>query len=144
MRRWALMLLVGMCAGLLGPAGCRDKARDLSKAETLLARQHELWDQARKTLQSDQPSLERLVDVAQYLGGRVQRRVEKDYSGSNKAEVIAHLDKLGQAYNEQVMSRLIVRAKDVVLRPGVAIEDVRSAFAALEPEYQKLRTLTGG
>jgi hypothetical protein len=138
------MLLTAAGACLLAAGGCRDKAKDLSKAETLLARQHELWEQARKTLQSEQPSLERLVDVAQYLGGRVQRRVEKDYSGSNKAEVVAHLDKLGQAYNEQVMSRLIIRAKDVVFRPGATIEDVRSAFAALEPEYQKLRTLTGG
>ena len=139
-RLWTLVALAAIL--LIGPVGCKDEATEMSKADTLLADQHEVWEGARETLHSGQPNLEMLRSVSMYIGGRTLKRVKKDYTGANKEEVIAKLEELKKAYEEKVASKVTMRSPMLQLKPGVTLEDVRKAFDELDGEYRAFQALT--
>jgi len=137
-RVWAL---VALAAGL-ALAGCKDKMKELSSAERLLARQHKAWNNAREAFKADQPNLEYIRSVSMLLTGRTKRRVKKDYRGADKAEIMAKLDALSAAYQERVMPKVDVTTPKVVLRRGVTMEQLRAAFESLDEDYRALEAMT--
>jgi hypothetical protein len=134
-----LCILVLLVAG-----GCDDRRKlcGISDAASLLAQQHTVWHNARATLQSPQPNVAQVAIVSALLGGRTRRRVEMDYAGPNKAEVLAKLDELSGAYQQQVMTKLDTTGPRPVLRAGVSIDVLRDAFMRLDPSYQQLEAMT--
>lgn len=137
-------ILIVTAAGLavLAAGGCKDKAKSLSDSDYLLGVQHEAWRNSRETLQTPQPELGWLGSVNNLLNGRTPRRVKKDYTGANKAEVLAKLKTLGEAYEAEVVSKLDFRQPQVRLKPGVTIEQVRDAFMKLDGRYRELEAMT--
>ena len=69
---WAL---VALAAGL-ALAGCKDKMKELSSAERLMARQHMHWNNVRESLKTDEPNLESIRVVNMLLTGRTKRQVK--------------------------------------------------------------------
>jgi len=137
-RVWAL---IALAAGLT-LAGCKDKMKELSSAERLLARQHKAWNNAREAFKADQPNLEFVRVVDMLLTGRTKRQVEKKYRGAAKAEIIERLDALSAAYQERVVSKVDVTTPKVVLRRGVTMEQLRAAFESLDADYRALEAMT--
>jgi hypothetical protein len=122
-------------------AGCKDKAEDISSSEHLLARQHQVWEDALETLGSSNPNYN-LVAAA---GGRLRRtllRVEKDYTGGNKEQVIAKLQDLADKFDAAIAPKLTMTRPQVVLQPDVTAQELKTAFEKLAGEYEQLKTLT--
>ncbi len=135
---WAL---VALAAGL-ALAGCKDKLKELSSAERLMARQHKAWNNAREAFKADQPDLGYIRVVNMLLTGRTKRQVKKKYRGADKAEIMERLDALSAAYKERVISKVDVTGAKVVLRQGVTIAQLREAFNSLDEEYRALEAMT--
>ena len=134
-------ILASACLALIG---CKDSAEDVSNSRYVLGLLTEAWQTAHQSCQAGSPNLEALRSVHVLLCQRVPRRVEKDYSGSDKQEVLAELQRLAEAYEAQVASKLVLTGDKVALRSGVAPEDVRSAFMGLEEDYRKLQAIADG
>ena len=144
MKSLEAILAALLVVSLLAPAGCKNKAKDISTPKYLLARLHEHWKAARETLESDQPNLGVLRTVNHFLRFRVPRRIEKQYGGRDKQQVLAKLRELGKAYRDQVQMKLDTRGNEVRLAPGVTLEQLRQAFAKLDEQYREFESLTGG
>ena len=134
--------MVLVVAAALVLCGCRDKARQLSSAEHILAKQHEVWHNARESIRSAQPNLDYIRSVHIFLRGRTRRRVEKEYTGPNKQDILAQLDALKAAYETHVLSKIVAESYAVRLKPGVTLEDVRGAFDKLDEQYRRFQALT--
>ncbi|KKM16439.1 hypothetical protein LCGC14_1685790, partial [marine sediment metagenome] len=100
-----LTAAAAVCLGLLC-VGCRDKVKDISNSSHLLDMQHKLWEKTRQTLESSQPNLQYVPAVYKYLRIRTRRRVEKDYTGSNKQQVLAALDAIRKRYESEILSKV--------------------------------------
>ena len=133
--------ILAACA-TLALAGCEDKAARLSSSEHLLARQHEVWRNARESLRSSEPNLMYLRSIHIFLRGRTRRRIEKDYTGPDKQEVLDALDALKADYEAKIMSRIDARSFQVTLRPGVTLGEIRAAFEKLDESYGELEAMT--
>lgn len=129
---------------LVAASGCDEKKtlKEVSDGNFLLSQQHQLWHKARETLQSDHPGISQVAIVWALLGGRTQRRVEMDYAGANKAQVLQRLGEIRQGFQQEVLSRLDTTGPMPVLRPGVSIGDLRDAFMRLDPAYRELEAMT--
>lgn len=144
MRRRLGVTLLAAGLALAAPAGCDDAAHEMSRAESLLARQHELWAEAREAFQAGEPRLGTLWSLRRLLCYRTPRRVEKEYGASNKAEVLAKLRELGEAYERDVYSKLDPTGGHLRLARGVTAEQLRDAFMSLDGSYRQLVEMTGG
>jgi len=131
-----------LLAALSAAGGCEDKVETLSSPRHLLDLQHEIWHSARQSLASEKPKLNLLASAAGMLGQRTRRRIKKDYAGANKAEVLAKLDALSRAYFAEVMSKLRMTEAGAALAPGASLEDVRRAFARIDPAYRQFEAMT--
>ncbi len=130
---------------LPGSAGCRDKAKEMSTASHQLSELHDAWTAARAAIQAgNADNLWQVASVDLLLGGPTRRRVELEYAAANKAEVLKKLDSLGAAYRQEIMAKLSTSGHKVVLRNGVSMEDLRTAFTRLDPEYQSLHSMVAG
>jgi len=144
MDRWLFAAAVALALAASGLSGCKDDVAELSRAETLLAEQHEVWHKARKSLESDNPDWNLLRNLEGYLIGETLPRVKSDYGKPNKDEVVAKLDEIYEVYREKVMTKLDTTSPRVALRQGVAPEDVRKAFMEVNPLYEELERMTAG
>ena len=135
---WALAAL----AAGLALTGCKDEIKDISSAKYLLAQQHKAWKNAREAFEADEPNLGFIRGVDMLLSGRTKRRVEKEYGGADKAEIIAKLDALSAAFQDRVLSKVDVGAAKVVLRRGVTMDELREAFESLDADYRALEAMT--
>ena len=135
---WALAVL----AASLALAGCKDEMQELSSAKRLLSRQHKNWNKVRESLKTDQPDLEAIRVVSMLLTGQSKRRVEKEYRGANKAEIIQRLDALSAAFQKRVVSKVDITAPKAVLRQGVTVAQLREAFNSLDEDYRALEAMT--
>ncbi len=138
-----LLTVAMLVPGLLATAGCGDEAANMSSADALLADLHEVWQNAQKTLQTDNPNLGVFMSVSSYLT-RARRRVETDYTGPNKEEVLAKLDALNSAFESQVASKLTMMDPQIRLKSGVTMEQLRASFASLGEVYQALKSVAPG
>jgi hypothetical protein len=137
-------MLGGLSAWVALAGGCRDKAAEVSSGKYLLERLDEFWNMARGELQSDRPNLHVFLTIREYLGYRVPRRLEKDYTGPDKGEVLAKARHVWDRFDREVFSRLSSDGGRLGLKPGVTIEGLRSAFAEVDREYQAFRGAASG
>ena len=132
-------------AGMLAPAGCsrrKEQARRVSSARYLLDLQHKVWRNARQTLHSDRPNINKVAVVYSLLADRTRRRVEADYTGPDKAELLDRLDRLAKAYRDKVIAQLDMTGAVPALRAGVSADDVRKAFMEIDPDYRRLEAMS--
>ena len=137
------VILACILTGLIGLAGCKDAAEKISSADHLLSRQHKACADDLETLRSDQPN----YNLVRAAGGRFRRtlrRVEKDYTGSNKHEVIAKLNLLADRFDAEVAPKLTMASPEVRLQTGVTAEELRTAFESLQADFETLKDLTSG
>ena len=137
-------LIVALYAAMLLPAlaGCEDKRSRLSSSAYLLARQHETWNNTRRTLQDDQPNMGLFRSLHIFLRGRTRRRVAKDYTGPDKQQVLDQLDAVGALYQAEVLSLMDLSSPVPKLRGGVTVQQLREAFAKVDQEYRRLEAIT--
>ncbi|KPK79406.1 MAG: hypothetical protein AMJ81_13290 [Phycisphaerae bacterium SM23_33] len=128
--------------GLLALPGCRGKTTSISNSDYLLGLLGEAWNNARESLQSDQPNLDLLRSVHVLLTQRAPSRLPKDYQGSNKQQVLDKLKALGDAYTAEVASKMDFLSQRVRLKEGVKLEHVRAAFMKLDKDYRELEAMT--
>ena len=140
MRRIALITTTLAALGLLA-AGCGESAEDVSNSEYLLGLLQHSWNGARRSLNSQKPDLDPLRGV-HWMLQRTPRRIQKDYEGSNKQEVLAKLKALREAYEAEVVPKLELRGAQVKLQSGVSLAEVRKAFMALDPQYRQIEAMT--
>jgi len=134
------LLVLTTVAALL--TGCRgDPAKKVSSGKYLMALQNKTWTNARATLKTDRPVLTVLMAAGTMVCGRTRARLEKDYHEPNRAEVLAKLDEIGQAYLREVMPKLEADGNGVRLRPGVTLAQLRQAFDAVDVEYRKFEAM---
>ncbi len=129
---------------LLALTGCKDRAKEISRPEYLLTKQHEIWAQARESVHSDRPNLDIFRYVHRFLCYRTPRRVEKAYDGRDKQELLARLRAVGQAYEKHVHAMLDLTGGRVGLVRGATIEQLRQAFDKVDEEYRRLEAMTAG
>ncbi|MFB3893744.1 MAG: hypothetical protein ACE15C_17155 [Phycisphaerae bacterium] len=142
-RRGRLAFIIGgLIAMAVALAGCKSTEKEISEAAHLLAQQHAAWNAALEGCKKGQPDIGQIRTVGEYLYERTRRRVEIDYAGQNKQEVIALLKALGQAYSDTVMAKTVPTATSYALAPGATNQDICQAFLALDPKYQKLIEMT--
>ena len=134
--------LLVMAVGALTLVGCDDPVERISSSEHLLALQHKVWANARETLKTDSPRLPLLTAVGSMIGQRTRLRVENDYEGDNKAEVLARLDEIGKAYLAEIIGKLETTERGVQLKPGVTLAQLRQSFDRLDVEYRKFEAMT--
>lgn len=127
-------------AALLAWAGCGNKAESASNSEYLLGLLHESWVNARAGLQKDPPDLGPLRGIRVMLG-RTPRRVDNDYGGANKQEVLAKLKALRDAYESRVVPMLDLRSQAVRLAPGADIGKLKATFSELDKQYTEIEGL---
>ncbi len=137
MSSWAAAL--ALAAAL---TGCGDDPKDISSADYLLQHFHDAWANARASLDSNDPQLTTLFGLRVYLSQRVPRRLEKEYMGADKAELLAKIKALGETYEATIVEKLDLRRPVPQLKPGVSLDEVRKAFRELEPQYQQIRAMT--
>lgn len=143
LRRLGLALCIGGALAMSAAmSGCKSEERQISEASHLLAQQHAAWKLALEGCKKGQPDVAQIRNVGEYLYDRTRRRVEFDYAGKNKLEVVALLKELGQAYSETVMSKTVLTTTSYAFAPGMTHQDVCNAFLALDPQYQKLIEMT--
>ena len=131
---WALL-------GVAALGGCRDRVKEISSSRHLLDHQHKLWARAEETLRSDSPNLEFFRALQPYINARTRRRVLKDYTASDRQQLLDKLDAVKEAYNARIVSLLDMGA-NVRLRGGVTMEQLREAFRAVDGEYRGLKAMT--
>jgi len=144
MKSLEAILAASLVVLLLAPAGCKDKAKEISSPKYLLRKQHEAWKKARETLKSDQPHLSVLRLADHFLRFRTPRQIEKAYSGDDKQQILAKLRELGKAYRDEIRPKLDMRGNDVRLAQGGTLEQLRQAFDKLDEQYREFESLTGG
>ncbi len=140
MRMSAWTAALALAAAAL--TGCGDDPEDISSAEYLLQHFHDAWANAKASLESSDPQLTTLFGLHVYLSQRVPRRLEKEYTGTDKAELLAKIKSLGEEYEKTVVEKLDLRHPTPQLKPGVGLDEVRKAFRELEPQYQQIRAMT--
>ena len=138
LRRAAAPLLLA----LLAVAGCGDEVEHISGSDYMLSLLHRYWNEARQTLQTDQPDLSIFSVIDINLKGRVLRSVEKSYSGDNKAEAAA-LESITAAFYAEITPKLTARDRSLALADGVTIEQLRAAFDKIDQDYRKFQAMTG-
>ena len=141
---WVALLAAGVLAGA-GLAGCDDRKRqadELSSYDYILGLQHKYWNQARQSLQSDQPNLDLLRAVERLLSGRSMRSVQSNYDRPNKKAVIASLEAIQKAFSEEISPKVDTRSPKVQLRPGVTLGQLREAFERLDKDYRPFEAMT--
>lgn len=137
---WPALVLAALPAFA---GGCQKRQiENLSKPDYNLGLQHGFWDASRAELRKDQPNLDPLRSVYRFLNGRSLSSVERHYEGTNKQQVMEQLQLLQRRYESEVLPLLDTASPKVRLKPGVTITQVRNAFTAIEPEYDKLRGMT--
>ena len=136
---WFSLLAVAGLAALA--AGCGESAEDVSNSEYLLGLLHESWLNARKGLQAEQPDLGPLRAIHILLARRAPRRVQRDYHGPNKEEVLRRLHALRDAYESRIIPKLDLRNPEVRLQPGASLEELRAAFTELDKDYRQIEAL---
>ena len=132
---------IAVLVAALALAGCGDEAEEISNLDYLLPRQHALWEKARRTLASEQPNLNLLRSLEMYLAVRTPRRLDREYDGANKEQVLAKLAELTRAYQAEVLSKLVLQNPQVTAKAGVTIEQIRAAFEGLEADYQAFKAM---
>ena len=137
------MIWTSAVAAALAAGGCGDKAKSVSDSTYVLGLLREAWPSARESLNSDSPELGKLHSLKIILVERVPRRVEKDYTGSDRQQVLEKVKSLAQGYDSQVWSKLEVVGSQVRLKGDATLEQVREAFMKLDPQYRELEAMTG-
>ena len=140
----SVILLLSLAAIACVAGGCKDRIKEISTPEALLKRQHEIWAAARQSLRTDRPNLNLLRSLHKFLCYRTPRRVDKAYTGADKAEVLARLRTLGNAYIEGVYSKLDLTGGQVRLKRPVTVEQLRAAFDKLDPDYRAFQSMVDG
>ena len=131
-------------AAMFLSAGCGDDAADISSANYLMRMQHQAWENARKSLATDEPNLTILHGIDVFLSQRTPRRLEKEYHGEDRQAILDKLADLSGKYARTIMTRLDVTRPEVRLRPGATLGQVRDAFKAVDVEYLQLQELAAG
>ncbi|HET6428408.1 MAG TPA: hypothetical protein VFJ30_08365 [Phycisphaerae bacterium] len=121
--------------------GCGRGRKKASNSEYVLGLLHESWVNARAGLQKDPPDLGPLRGIHVMLGTRAPRRVEKDYAGPNKQQLLERLITLRDAYEAQIVPKLNLQGMEVVLQPPATADEVRIAFAELDKQYRQIEDL---
>ncbi len=121
--------------------GCGGSPKSVSDSKYLLGLLHESWTNARAGIDKNPPDLGPLRGINNMLARRVPRRIEKDYAGSNKAEVLAKITALRDAYTKRISSKLDLRSNVARLRRGAKLQDVRTAFWELDKQYKELEEM---
>jgi hypothetical protein len=137
-RLWLVLSL--LVAGLA--CGCRNEAKEISNYRYLLASQTEEWNKALEGCRQGKPDLRQFRIVGGYIGERTRLRVEQEYSGSNKPEVLNLLNELSAEYQTNIISRMYATEQGVFLNPGVTPESLSDAFLAMNDRYQKIVEMT--
>jgi hypothetical protein len=123
------------------PLGCGGGAEGLSNSSYLLEKLGQAWTNARTGLAAETLNLEPLRGVHVMLG-RTYRRIQKDYTGPNKEQLLAKLAELNTVYEAHILPKLNLRDRAVSLAPGATVEQVRAEFKKLEPAYAEIEALT--
>ena len=113
----------------------------MSSGDYLLARQHAVWANARRSLQSAKPNLNLLRSIDLYLGGRTARRIAKEGDRPNKGKLLAALDDLDKAYRAGILSKVVLDKPQVKLKGGVKLDDVRRAFDKIDAAYKAFQAM---
>ncbi|OPX23988.1 MAG: hypothetical protein B1H04_03130 [Planctomycetales bacterium 4484_123] len=141
MPRMRLLSLLATASLLALAGGCGESAEDVSNSEYLLGLLHESWQNARKGLQSEQPDLGPLRAIHILLARRAPRRVQRDYHGPNKEEVLRRLHALRDAYEARIVPKLDLTQPEVRLQPGATVQEVKAAFMELDKAYRQIDAL---
>ena len=137
------LILTAAVAAALTAGGCKSRTKSVSDSEYMLGLLHEAWPSARESLNASDPQLGKLHSVYIILVQRLPRRVEKDYTRSDKAQVVAKVNSLAQGYDSQVWAKVEIVGSAVRLKAGFTVEQVREAFMKLDAQYRELEAMTG-
>ena len=141
MTRQRLFCAALAAVGCLAAGGCGESAKDVSNSAYILGLLGEAWGTCRQACQDGNPNLEVFRSIHVLLNKRAPRRIQKDYGGSNKQELLDGLKALAAAYEASVVPKLDLTGQSVTLRPGATMEQVRTAFLALDEQYRQLEAM---
>jgi hypothetical protein len=129
---------VALAAGL--PAGCKSKAAQMSSLKTVLANQHAVWDNLERTMKSDRPNLD-LLASADMMFYETPGKIEAEYGGSNKAQVLAKLASIRKQFQDTVLPKVVFGPRGTVLAEGESLAELRPAVDKLLKEYREFKAM---
>jgi len=102
------VLLAG--AVLAGPAGCKNKAAEMSRYPYFLTTLNERWEIARASLGSDKPDISYVVVLLKDLDGAAEA-LEWSYHGSNRDQAIAKLKDVAAKFRQDLSDKVDLRRR---------------------------------
>jgi len=125
-------------------AGCGGGGTEsVSDPKYYLGKLSESWKEAREALESGSSDLKPFFFIRRGLSDRTRNKLEDDYKGSNKDEVMAKFDAVREAYEKTIASKLNIGRGEVTVRRGVKLTQVKAAFDALDADVKALVKMTG-
>jgi len=140
-RYMKVLLCLAILPLLLSGCGKTD-VKSLSESKHLLEKQNQFWNQCLESWHKGQPDLRMMMVLQTYICDRTRLRMEKDYTGPNKAQAMQLLKELGEEYNSNLQTLTQPTEGGPVLKPGVTEEELCKAFIAMNDKYQKLVEMT--
>lgn len=134
----AAMVLAGMMAG------CKNQATAVSDSDYLLKRQHEYWAKARQSVEAGKVDYGSINNLANMLINRTPRRVEMDYAGPNKAQVLEKLKAIRDEFQSTVLAKTETTERGLKAGNGFTDKDVGDAFMKIDPAYRQFEAMTNG
>ena len=137
--RAGLGILLG-AAALVGLAGCKDKAEEMSEYPYFLKMLNGRWEYARASFKTDKPRIGFVVVLLKDIDGAVEA-LEWDYQGANKKEATAKLKDVAKKFREDLADKVDMRGTTVVLLPGVTAEQVAQAIERAHKHYLEFQPM---
>ena len=132
------VLLAG--AVLAGPAGCKNKAAEMSRYPYFLTTLNERWEIARASLGSDKPDISYVVVLLKDMDGAAEA-LEWSYHGSNRDQAIAKLKDVAAKFRDDLSDKVDLRTPEVRLLPGATAKDVAGAVERAHQDYLQFQPM---
>ena len=134
-------VVLAMVAVALSFSGCGQTAKELSAPPYLFQRLRDHWTAAKAELQRDKPDFGFVAAVQVDMSGPMWRRIDQEYTGPNKAEILKRHAALSATFESTISPMLSSTGYAIVLRPGYTKEQARDAFMKLDGDFEAMMKL---